>query len=224
MSNYVSYEVFNGFAPSQGSRAMTITPNFALANPFEVNLTQEAALDRLEFVQSFYVDNSANTAALTIFFTQTQQTIVVPAGAQGYVPALCPNSPIFTIRTSGTPTVTVIALNFPVPSYMWNQSISVSVSMAGGNPVDYSVSAPLLGTLITTIPANTNRKMCAVQNQSANQIQVVLDDGAGNNEAVILLAAGGANVQGSWFDSEQHKGRVRVYGSGATEQVCAYEI
>jgi len=101
------------------------------------------------------------------------------------------------------------------------------VSQAGSTGSDASVNAlniPLAGlSLLQTVAVNPSRLSIEIQNQSAGLIQVVRDDGAGNNQTSILLASGGsAGAQGGSWSSLSFKGRLRIYGvSGA--QVAAFQ-
>jgi hypothetical protein len=101
------------------------------------------------------------------------------------------------------------------------------VLQAGGTGTDYSVNAatiPMAGlVLLVTIPATATRAYIEIQNQSAAQLQMVRDDGAGANQTSILLASGGAaGAQGAGWSSATFKGRVRVYGPSGS-QTSAYQ-
>ncbi|MCJ2019463.1 hypothetical protein MKK84_18810 [Methylobacterium sp. E-065] len=94
---------------------------------------------------------------------------------------------------------------------------------AGSTGADFSAnSAAVSGTLLQSIPTTANRAYVEVQNQSANQLQLVRDDGAGNNVTTILLAGTGAGQQGGGWSSSTFKGRVRVYGPTGS-QIAAYQ-
>lgn len=224
--NDVSYEVFFGFAPRKGPRAMPLTLDFSAASSVEVDLMLAQTEDRLEWVQSVYVDNSANTASVSITSAITGQTLTWGAGYQGYLPFMCPNHPKFTATSSGGVAVDIHLLTFPVPAFLWNdgtQSGTVLVRDAGSDGTDYSsAAASVAANLLLTIPANANRNEVWVQNQSASQIQVVVDNGVSGG-TVILLEGGGANTQGADWSSTTHKGRVRVFAGSAGLQVGARE-
>ena len=94
---------------------------------------------------------------------------------------------------------------------------------SGSTGTDFSANpAAVSGTPLVTIPASSGRAYVEVQNQSANQLQLVRDDGAGNNVTTILLASTGAGQQGGGWSSSTFKGRVRVYGP-AGSQIAAYQ-
>jgi len=101
------------------------------------------------------------------------------------------------------------------------------VSQAGSTGTDSSVNAasiPAAGlSLLQTIAANPSRLAIEIQNQSSGLIQIVRDDGAGNNQTSILLSSGGAaGTQGGGWSSMSFKGRLRIYGSPGA-QVSAYQ-
>ncbi len=103
-----------------------------------------------------------------------------------------------------------------------------AVLQAGSTGSDASVNAaavPMAGfVLLATIAATPTRAFVEVQNQSAGTVQVVRDDGAGNNQTSILLAPGaGAGAQGGGWSSASFRGRVRIYAASAGAQVAAYQ-
>jgi hypothetical protein len=93
----------------------------------------------------------------------------------------------------------------------------------GSTGTDFSANAAAVsGTPLVTIPQTASRAYVEVQNQSANQLQLVRDDGNGNNQTSILLSGVGAGQQGGGWSSSTFKGRVRVYGP-AGSQIAAYQ-
>ncbi len=221
----VAWPVAFGEAPRKGSRAMKQLLDFALENPININLTYEDQSSRLEYVQAIYVDNSANIAPLNITMRSTEQVIIIPPLSQAYIPVLA-TSDNARLRFSTTwvgeiaPIVPIHFLSFPVAPMIW----AVSGSIAGGTGLDYSANAPAVAAqLLSTVPLNLSRSYVEVQNQSANPIQVVLDDLA-NHRTIILLSPGiGANSQGANWTSATFKGRVRVFSASALDQVAVYE-
>ncbi len=91
--------------------------------------------------------------------------------------------------------------------------------------LDYSANpaaVPLSGyVLIATIPAFARHEV-EVQNQSTDLIQLILDDGNGNNQTSFVLTAASAagNQGGSWSDTV-FLGRVLIYAPNASDQVAA---
>lgn len=93
--------------------------------------------------------------------------------------------------------------------------------MASGIGSDWSANAasiPIVGfVLLSTVPVTQYRQFVEVQNQSAGTIQVVLDDGAGNQITSILLTGVGANTQGGGWSSDTFTGRIRTYGATGSQ-------
>lgn len=214
-----AWEVAFGNEPAKGSRVMRIPVDFSLENPAIIDLQIELLNHIIEFVQCAYIDNSANPNSLTIVSQATQQSITVPAGFQGYLPVLCTmDNPTLTCTTVGTPAILLYLCSFPCPADSWTLQ-------GGSTGMDYSANKPALAAnLLSTAAVNSTRSSIEVQNQSANTLQVVLDDGAGANQAIILLAPGaGANSQGADWTSSTFRGRLRVFSASALDQVCVHE-
>lgn len=78
--------------------------------------------------------------------------------------------------------------------------------------------------LLATLAPRPRRIGYLVQQQSANIVWVVLDDGASNTATTIVLdPAAGANRQGGSLDmtSCPHQGRIRVYGTSGSQVAVA---
>lgn len=217
--NRASWPVAFGELPRKGSRAMPQTLDFSLENPININLSDEVRNSKIEFVQAIFVDNSKNPNSINCSCKTTGQNVNIPAGWQGFIPVLASSDqPKFTFSTVGTLTVPVFYLSFPCPLALWPTG-------SGSTGYDYTKTpAGVLVNLLSTIPVNAGRCLVDVQNQSANTIQVVLDDGAGNNQSIILLGPGfQANSQGGEWTSATFKGRLRVYSTSAADQVMVRE-
>ena len=121
-TNYVSYKVFNGYAPKSGPRAMNIPINFTNDGDTQsVDLELAQTLDRLEFVQGVYIDNSNGTGPVTLTCAVSGQVVSCPSSNQGYFPLMMPNNPRFTVNADHTkvPSVNLLFVNFPIPAMVW---------------------------------------------------------------------------------------------------------
>ena len=92
---------------------------------------------------------------------------------------------------------------------------------------DYSANpaaVPIGGyTLLSTIPAAPRRSI-EIDNQSTSWVQVIRDDGNGNQISSVMLApASVAPGQGGSWGSYSFQGRVRVYAASAGAQVAIYQ-
>lgn len=221
-----AYKIFFGFAPKGAPRAVKMDFDLSASQDYTANLEKVIEQGVLEFIEALFVDNSANGYALTVSIKVSGQKIILPPYSQGYIPVLAPQPPILEItsNSAATATVSIQLLNFPVPAAVWLSQAAQSVS-GGSTGKDYSANKPAAAaSLLATVPVNSSRASIEVQNQSAEQIQVVLDDGAGNEESFILLLGGAAaGQQGGDWRSTTFKGRVRVYGASAADQVMVHE-
>ncbi len=220
-ANYISINTANGDAPTKGPRVMALNLDFSLKSSYGVNLDHAHENDRIEFVQGAFVDNTANSAPLTILNRRTQQQVTFPAYSFGYLALFCPNPPHFHIATTTTGIVNVVFTTFPLANF-----IQIVGAGGGGIPAsgsigtDASVSKPaLLGQLLSTLAVNPARQYFEYQNQSANLHQVVMDDGAGNNLSIQLIGAAGAGSPGGSYTNNVERGRVRVFSSAALDQM-----
>lgn len=232
-NQFGSKQVAFGMAPKEGPRAFPLTLDFStsVGGSLTINLIEQSQQNMLEWIQSVYVDNSANVGDFTLIDSITGQRITVSGGDQAYLPFMCGGNAVFTATiSSGTPTVPLQLLTFPVPAIVWTGGGQVpayigTVSMAGSTGTDFSSAKPVLAAqLLATSPVNANRKNIEAQNQSADQLQCVLDDGAGSNVSVVLLqSSGGANMPGGSWTSQTFKGRVRLFGPNAGAQAYLHE-
>lgn len=218
---------------------------FTQMTPFSVDLSAESPFsvdtgtlwDAGVFIamQSLFVDNSANANKLTLTLPHLDSAQVsIPPYAQGWIPFPVAERAQFTVNGNGyTGTIKMVASSLFIPPYIWLPDSSgtlvsvtndVNVVFAGGTNNDESSAQPApAANLLLTIPVNTARKYVEVQNQSDTDIQVVLDAGSGTT-TTIILAAGGAGLQGGGWNCSNFTGRVRVFCATAGKQVAAYEI
>lgn len=109
---------WNNKLPPEGPRFIPLNFDFSVATSWTVDLMQLQQQGKISTLQAFYVDNSSNTAAVTITMGLGGQIITVPTGAQGYVTCLVNNVPKFTVSSTGS-TANIFALNFPVTNAIW---------------------------------------------------------------------------------------------------------
>lgn len=114
-----SYEVYNGLAPLKAPRAMLLNFDFSIAASFSFDLQLAQSLDKLEFIQSIYVDNADNSSSVIFTFGISNQRVIIPSNSQGYVSVLCPNAPRFTVACDNAVVIPVHLLSFPVAQMIW---------------------------------------------------------------------------------------------------------
>lgn len=218
----------NGLKPFGGPAAIPQTLTFtSLITQITQDLTQAVVLvtNAVELVQTLFIDNSQNPSPLTITTGVVNQSVKVPAYSQAFLPILTTTS-FFTavsnggVRAQANVNVNIHYLTMMLPAAVW------PASAAGSIGTDFSANKPaLLGSLLTTVPLNIDRQKIEVQNQSANTMQAVLDDGQGNNITIFLLYpnATGANLAGEAWWTTSEKGRLRIFSSSANDQVGVRE-
>lgn len=123
---YTAFRTFNGMAPKDKSKALYIPLDFTASGSngaaIAIDLEIAKQMAWLEFVQSIFVDNTANaTMNFAITCGISQQTLTIAGGKQAYLPILAPSSAKYTTTISAVPTglVKVQFLNFPVPAIVW---------------------------------------------------------------------------------------------------------
>lgn len=185
---YAPYSVFTGNPPDckMGRRSVQVLIDFTLGTTFSLDLSQVQSAGQFDCVQTLFVDLSAATAGtLTIQLGQTNQKIVLPWGAQAYIPVLQGSvlQMRFTIST-GTPIVPIQLMNFFVPPAVWyppgfpvtDLTLAAVISNGGvnvnatpvtvSNPTVHSGTITTGGTPQTLMVANAARKRFVISNPS----------------------------------------------------------
>lgn len=97
----------------------------------------------------------------------------------------------------------------------------VLTTALGGIGTDYSANKPSLpADLLATVPATPARNSVEIQNDSADPLAVVLDDGSGGQVSIWILGPIPATGPRAEWRSQTFKGRVQVYGASPTDQVA----
>jgi hypothetical protein len=116
-----------GYYPNEGSRSVSAIYNWTANTAYNEDLSGLQAAGMETTIQSIWVDNTANGAAVTLVVNGTGQRIVVPAYAMGCFPFFVSgaggfsiSSPITTVLSSAegfdipyTPVTRVVLLNVP---------------------------------------------------------------------------------------------------------------
>lgn len=119
--------VYAGFVPCNGPKSVPIPLDFSTGGPtFEIDLTNINQQGDFEAIQTIYLDNSANPFSASILCRNTNQLVIIPAGAQAYMPLLQPNPPDIQITSQGTAKVGVQLLNFYLPPCVWGANSAIA--------------------------------------------------------------------------------------------------
>lgn len=135
-----SFNVSNGAAPSV-SRVNAFTQTLTVGVPLMVDLRPFRYQNVVGQVQGAFLDNSANSTALSVV-TGAGQPLVVPPQSQAVMPLYLGENATLTLTGAGT--VTVILLNFPTPAAVWSAQGN-AIPVSGGKVI---VSDPALEALI----------------------------------------------------------------------------
>jgi hypothetical protein len=176
----VQSNTHNGNIP-QVSRVYTFSLALVSGSPVQFDLRSLQNSNQFKDAQGIYVDNSANTTAVSI--TEPSGIIkTIPAQSQGMLPLYLPSAnPV--IGLSGSGTVNFNLINFPTPAMVWSVASSnipvtggfaqvsdptlqglltmAEGSLAGGTPAQ--VSFAVGGIYNTALPTLTNGQQSALQ-------------------------------------------------------------
>lgn len=209
---FTPISVTNGTDPCQeGRKSIRILMDFSLGQQYTLDLSQIQSAGMISSAQTLYIDNYDNPDPIIISAGVTLQRIIIPAGAQAYIPILQPNPPIFLISTVTPVVIPAQILNFFLPPYVWNgaginSALIVSdpildATVVNGRvqtttqPLDIPVMVDGTGTITAggtaqlLFAANTSRKRFLVQNPSTASEILLLRFGS-NTAGPIELPIG----------------------------------
>lgn len=106
-------------APPEGPRTIPLSLNFSQFDTWLLDLVLIRQQAKLTRCQGLFIDNSANTQALTIHTDLANQQVIVPAGWQGYSNILCNDTPNLKFSSAGGSNATVHLTNFRVSDFLW---------------------------------------------------------------------------------------------------------
>lgn len=179
------FPVFNGFAPEQGPKALSVELDFSTETELNLDFTRAQQGNAISFIQSVYVDNTDNPNPVTFQFDQTRQRIVVPAYAQGEWPVIATDTAKCIVTTTATlvPLCRAIFKNVPMPLTQWGP---ISVNVAAVNATFAATVANFTnrsgnttaGASAQIMAANPARKQMIVQNPANNAESLWINFGA----------------------------------------------
>lgn len=228
--------ISNIVIPKMGPAVLACKLNFADTTTIEAFTFLSIALGQIEYVQGAYIDNSQNDAQLHLRVNSTQQNIVIPARAQGYVSILFTQVPDLVVTTvQADVDVTFHFYNVPIQANIWLtddtapggagltdaelRASPIQVVSGGSAYADQSIPA-LSGASETLLPANANRTVLFIVNVGVATIWINLvgDPATAGGAAMVPILAGGNLL----MDSSVTTSEVTVIGT-AGEPVTAYE-
>jgi len=138
--------------PKMGNRELVLTLDFTNAGIINDDLSPEMQLSEIESIQSIFIDNSLNTANLSITFYPSGQSIQAQAFSQGVYPVICWGRISYQATTTQGVRVPIILSNVPKPYFAWGPAPGITVTPAIVNKaIDLQPAALGDNTLIAGI-------------------------------------------------------------------------
>src|SRR5690242_19068535 len=137
----IDMPVYNGNFPKECPKAIPLPFDFTASNSYSIDLTNVQQRAVIGYIQTIYIDNSINTAALTVIFGTSAQVITCPPKSQGYFPVLAPNPVKFIVTSNGGISALVYLVNAPVQPFLWGVTGNANSYAGDGSLI---VSEPTL--------------------------------------------------------------------------------
>lgn len=111
--------------PEEGPKLIPLVLDFTQNDTYTLDLSNLMQRGFISMIQTIYADNTDNGGELVILVNTSQQRIIVPAGAEAYLPILVPNPARMSFTSPGAPSITVQLLNFPIAPEVWSAAAMV---------------------------------------------------------------------------------------------------
>lgn len=216
--------VLNALVPPEGPKSLAQTLDFTSTQSVTIDLTITTQQVLISTVQSVFVDNSANSAELSCTSSGTQQSITVPAGAQGWFSLVATNRPKLTFQTTTGVRIPVILLNVPMSQQFWFPNgaarttgygpITTTVAVGGTPVLAFAAGAVPTGGAVIRNPKNATESLYV---DLVNAAQVAQN--GGTNGTSIELAAGDFFTVPAGF-----QGNVSINATTAAHAFIAYGL
>lgn len=192
MPSYVTLDVLNNKFPCEGPRVVACPCDFSTAQTFDVDLKTLQMRGKISDIQSLFVDNSDNNAALIITASVQGQRIVIPPYAQAYI-AILLNQAQFRVTSASLALVPIYAQNFPVSNCVWNSNAAGTAQNVAVTNLPLSQPVSLTSSISSAfLPSGTGANLAT----SAASANVAIATVAGQN--IRLLNTGAFPVAVRW--------------------------
>ena len=122
----IAYQAMNGFAPRQKPKGLSVPLDFTVAgsngSDILIDLESIETESKLAFVQTVFFDNTLGGVNFKLICQISGQTLTIRAGAQAYLPVVCPKGAKFiasTFSQVAAGMITLQMLNMPMPIGVW---------------------------------------------------------------------------------------------------------
>lgn len=166
--------------PCEGPKGAPVVLEFSSAETKSISLFDLTYQNKVTFFVTLFVDNSENDQRLIIIVESTNQRIVVPANANGYVQVLGQNPAIYHVQLENNPVspikVKIHANNFSTQSeFQRVPKVDIALFPEGvfsngekGWLYDYSRLDSIFQDSALTVPATINSRVGGVLDLSGN--------------------------------------------------------
>lgn len=144
--------IYNALIPPEGPKALGFKLDFIDFQTNVIDFTYAYGQRIITILQSVYVDNSLNTAPVTVTCENAPfWSVTLEAGWQGTFAVVAPVRPKFQVSTTGSCIVNMIWMNVPIPENTWPTGAAAS---SGSAPVGAgTITVPTGGTAVTPFGA-----------------------------------------------------------------------
>jgi len=129
-------QIGNSYIPPEGPKALPLALDFTINTAFQIQVSdlfsKGPGKPGFSVLQGFYADNSQSAAQLTVVISGTGQTLIVPAGSEGYIPMLSPSGGTIIFSSLGGNKLNIDLYNVPMPAILWNASATSFSFVSGG--------------------------------------------------------------------------------------------
>jgi hypothetical protein len=96
--------------------------DFSVTTEYDLDAQNIQSLGWIQYVQTVFIDNSANADALvlTVDPNGSAQQIIAGPNSQGYYNALCPNPVKMSFVTAGGVVVPIYLTDVAIPGAVWS--------------------------------------------------------------------------------------------------------
>lgn len=125
--------IYNGTIPKEGPKTLPIKVDLTVNTSALIDFSQQNIMEQISFIQGVYIDNSGNSASMTLISEGTNQVVEIAAGAQGYYPLLAALPNKFIVATLGGVQIPLFFYNVPMPAVVWGEGVAPFAFDSNGN-------------------------------------------------------------------------------------------
>jgi len=154
--NRVAFKTATNSYPSQGNRELPVTLDFTNTGTLFDDIFPEMSSSQIETIQSVYIDNSLNAAALSLQFLDTQITITAQPYTQGIYPVISQGALRYKATTAAGIKIPICFSNVEKKASTWGATPGVFIVPPLTNaPINFAPLAVGDNVLVAGVAAQT---------------------------------------------------------------------